>query len=227
MGRTREGPDHPNPRSQAVSKGGRAHIPRHVASEKRRGANSRFRLWGDPDCKFFLVQYDPGSASTEGVPRAHPETATTSQTSSSSGVDFKPFIARKGAIALCAGHPLTALDVITPRDLHGQDLIALAPEDTTRKEFDSLLERASAQPRVIFETPFSATICAMVQAGLGCGLVYPPTAEIYMPSGLQLRPFEPTVMFRALMLFPPGRKASRKVQSCIQELEKLACSVPM
>ncbi|MDW5317072.1 hypothetical protein [Rhizobium sp. PL01] len=42
----------------------------------------------------------------------------------------------------------------------------------------------------MMETPYSTTICAMVAAGTGVGLVDPLTAEPYIGRGLTLIPFE-------------------------------------
>jgi DNA-binding transcriptional LysR family regulator len=141
------------------------------------------------------------------------------------GVVSQPFMTLPACIALYPGHPLETLQVITPTDLQGQEFIALAPEDTTRMEADTIFAKENVQPQVILETPFSLTVCAMVQAKLGCGLVNPLTAEIYLNNGLILKPFVPAVRFRTLLLLPPNRRPSRILQDCIDELNKVAADV--
>ncbi len=134
------------------------------------------------------------------------------------GVEARDFASHRAAIALPSGHPLEARDVIRPEDLDGQSFLALAPEDTTRREADRIFAERGIKPKMVLETPYSTTICAMVQAGLGVGMVSPMTAEPYLGNGLSLRPFEPAVHFRTLLLLPPNRQPSRIVTDFIGEL---------
>lgn len=137
------------------------------------------------------------------------------------GVESAPFADYRVAIAMPVGHLLEEKDVIRPEDLQGQDFIALAPEDTTRRQADQIFAEHGVLPKIVLETPYSTTICAMVDAGLGCGMVNPLTAEPYLGKGLVLRPFEPAIHFRTLLLLPPNSKPSRIVSDFIEELMKL------
>ena len=119
-------------------------------------------------------------------------------------------------IAIPPGHPFAELTKVRPKDLNGMSFVALAPEDTTRQEADGILHAHGAEPRVVLETPFSTTVCAMVLAGLGCGLVNPLTAADYTARGLILKPFSVPVHFRTLMLFPSSRRQSRIVRDCVK-----------
>ena len=56
-------------------------------------------------------------------------------------------------------------------------------------------------------------------AGLGCGLVNPLTAEPYLNAGLILKPFEPSIYFRTLLLMPPNRRPSRLLKEIVIELK--------
>lgn len=138
------------------------------------------------------------------------------------GVDHRLFGRYPAQLAVYPGHPLAEVDVVTPRDLHGQRFIALAPQDTMRQRADKLLREHGSEPQVVLETPFSVTVCAMVLAGLGCGLVNPITAHGFIQQGLILKPFAPTLDFRTLMLFPADRRPSRIVLDCVEELDRLA-----
>lgn len=134
------------------------------------------------------------------------------------GIDAVPFAAFAGVLALPSGHPLCRLDAIGPGDLHEVDFVALSPEDTARQALDRLLAEAGATPRVVLETPFANTVCAMVQAGLGCGFVNPLTAEPFLGRGLELRPFRPVVLFRTLLLRPVSGPDARIVGDCVAAL---------
>jgi len=136
------------------------------------------------------------------------------------GVVARPFMTCRASIAVYPGHRLEGARSITATDLHGEEFIALAPQDTTRMEADSIFAAAQVQPRIVLETPFSSTVCAMVRAKLGCGLVNPLTAEIYLNNGLILKPFEPAVHFRTLLLFPLNPRPSRILQDCVEELDR-------
>jgi DNA-binding transcriptional LysR family regulator len=136
----------------------------------------------------------------------------------STGVEVEEFARFRVAVAVPTGHPLEALEVVHPADLAGHPFIALAPEDTTRREAEDAFERDGVTIRPVMETPYSTTICAMVAAGIGVGLVNPLTAEPYVENGLVLRPFEPALHFRTLLITPPNRLASRNLDEFIRDL---------
>ena len=135
------------------------------------------------------------------------------------GVEARPLIEMPGVIAVPENHPLAKKKEIVPKDLDKQAFIALSPEDTTRHQLEALLASHGAFPRVVLETPFANTICAMVQAGLGCGLVNPLTAEPFIGQGLVLKVFRPSVSFRTLLLLPTANPAGAVVQRLIAALD--------
>jgi len=209
-----------------------------------RGAASRIRDFGSGEIRVACLS----ALSTNVLPRAikvflagNPQVAITFQARMSSvvrdlvasgqfdlgiaadeidqtGVDAEPFAQFKAAIALPTGHPLERLKKIRPTDLDGQAFVALAPEDTTRRQAEQIFAEAGVGVRIVLETPYSTTICAMVAAGLGVGLVDPLTAEPYLGRGLSLRPFEPALHFRTLLIQPPNREPSRIVRDFIKAL---------
>lgn len=138
------------------------------------------------------------------------------------GIETRPFRRFRVALAVPEGHPLESLDVIRPADLDGQPFISLSPEDTTRQEAEAIFDREHIKVRTVLETPFSTTVCAMVAAGLGVGLVNPLTAEPFDGHGLALKPFEPELEFRTLLILPPHRPPSRIVEDFITALELAA-----
>ncbi|MDK1377610.1 LysR substrate-binding domain-containing protein [Sinorhizobium sp. 6-117] len=100
----------------------------------------------------------------------------------------------------------------------------MAPEDTTRRQIDAIFETEAVKPKIVLETPYSTTICAMVNAGLGCGVVNPITAEPFLGKNIVIRPFERAVYFRTLLLLPPNRQPSKIVRDLMSELRKHASS---
>jgi len=209
-----------------------------------RGAAARIRDYGSGELRIACLS----ALSTNVLPRAlrafmdrNPNVAVTFQARMSSnvrdlvasgqfdlgivadeidrtGVEVSEFARFPVAAAVPTGHPLEALDVIRPLNLVGYPFIALAREDTTRRDAEHVFNEAGAAIRTVIETPHSTTICAMVAAGIGVGLVDPLTAEPYEGRGLTLRPFEPALYFRTLLIKPPNRLPSRILAEFLDDL---------
>ena len=107
-----------------------------------------------------------------------------------------------GVCALPAKHPLTARERIHARDLRDQSLILPSYADDTRSSLDRALRQAGATQMPTIETPYGATICAMVARGLGVGIVNPLATSDTNPSRIVFRPFSPDVMFRGFTVCP-------------------------
>jgi len=134
------------------------------------------------------------------------------------GVVVRNFARYPAAIALPEGHALCRHETIHPADLDGERFIALSPEDTTRRAAEDLFATANARPRMVLETPYSTTVCAMVAAGIGVGLVDVVTAGPFLGRGLVLRPFKPDLFFQTLLILPPHRPPSQLVEAFIDAL---------
>jgi len=199
---------------------------------KLRSAAARIRDYGSGDLRMACLS----AFSTNLVPRAiarfrkiHPEITVSLEVAASSairdlvaanqieiavtadeidatGVEAVPFAEIPAAVAIPPGHRLAAKDVIEPSDLDRLDLVALAPEDTTRQEAEAIFAAHGVTPKVVAETAYASTVCAMVLAGVGCGIVDPVTAAGYVERGLVLRPMRPSVSFRTLLLYPTRKK---------------------
>jgi len=200
---------------------------------KLRSAAARIRDFGSGDIRIACLS----AFSTNLVPRAiarfrvrHPDIAVSFFVSGSSvirdmiaanqldiavaadeidtsGVEATPFAEIAAVLAIPPGHPLSDRETIVPADLDTLPFVALAPEDTTRHEAEATFLKHGVTPNVVVETAYSSTICALVLAGVGCGIVDPVTAAGYVERGLELRPMEPSVSFRTLMLFPTQKKS--------------------
>jgi DNA-binding transcriptional LysR family regulator len=209
-----------------------------------RGAAGRIRDYGSGELRIACLS----ALSTNILPRAlhvfmdrNPKIAVTFQTRMSSnvrdlvasglfdlgivadeidrtGVETSEFAQFPVAVAVPEGHPLESLEIIRPIDLAGYPFIALAREDTTRRDAEHVFSEAGVVIRTVMETPYSTTICAMVAAGVGVGLVDPLTAEPYLGRGMTLRPFEPALYFRTLLIRPPNRLPSRILAEFLDDL---------
>jgi DNA-binding transcriptional LysR family regulator len=133
-----------------------------------------------------------------------------------SGVLHQPFVSPRALCAMPVGHPLSERETITPHDLAGIDFIAYVPEDRARQRLDLILsESGAAPPRVVVETIYAATVCALVAEGVGVGLVSPYAVAGVDPTRLVLKPFEPAVQSKSLLILPLDRPKSQLVRDFI------------
>ncbi|WP_158004077.1 LysR substrate-binding domain-containing protein [Methylobacterium indicum] len=86
--------------------------------------------------------------------------------------------------------------------LAGESFVSLSLEDGARTRVDRAFEAAGIHRQMMLETPFGATICALVEQGLGVGIVNPIAADDYRRSGIAFRPFLPEIPFHGHALFP-------------------------
>lgn len=134
------------------------------------------------------------------------------------GVAHQTFGRSEGMCALAPGDPLAHKAWIDAGDLDGRNFVALAPEDRARQRLEAILGPAGIRPRIVVETPSSSTVCALVLAGVGLGVVNPAAAAGFSERGLVLRPFKPAIEFRNLLLFRGDAKQSRLQKSFVAEL---------
>lgn len=179
-------------------------------------AINRFRQ-GNPEVAITLqVQGSPRLR--DMVAAGECDIAITSDEVDTTGTLAQPFIRTTAEVALPPGHALCDRASLTFADLHKQNFIALVAEDTTRREAEAQFKAVDATPQVVVETPFSTTICALVLAGVGCGIVDPVTAIGFRERGLVLKLLTPEIQFRTLLLFPPQQQLSGNVSTFVNDL---------
>lgn len=133
-----------------------------------------------------------------------------------SGVIHQVFVQPRALCAIPVGHPLAERSVIGPHDLEGVDFVAYVPEDRARQRFDHIVREAgAAPPRIVVETIYAATVVALINQGVGVGLVSPYAIAGHDHGGLVFRPFEPAVQSRSLLILPPDRPKSQLVRDFI------------
>jgi DNA-binding transcriptional LysR family regulator len=138
------------------------------------------------------------------------------------GIHHEHFGRSDGVCALLPGDPLAAKEVVEAEDLDGRAFVALAPEDKARQRLERVLNERGVRPRIIVETPSSSTVCALVMAGLGIGLVNPSAAAGFTGLGLITKPLRPSIEFRSVLLFRDNAPQSRLQRSLISEMLRLA-----
>lgn len=131
------------------------------------------------------------------------------------GLEHSIFSRLPGVVAIPISHPLAHRTVIKPTDLNGQPFIALNPEDTSRRQLQGVLDRYSVVPSTVVETPYSVSVCELVQQGVGLGLVNPVAALDYVRRGIVLRPFSEELVFTGILAFPAGTQPTTFMQTFI------------
>jgi DNA-binding transcriptional LysR family regulator len=92
---------------------------------------------------------------------------------SSAAIRLEPF---RRSSAHCNMHPDTALarrTVLTPQDLDGQRLVALARRHSMRGQIEALLASNRVKVDVVAETSTAVAALELVRAGLGIGIFNP------------------------------------------------------
>jgi DNA-binding transcriptional LysR family regulator len=180
----------------------------------------RLFLERHPDTRITL-QVLPSRDVRDGVASGQFDLGLAADEIDTAGVIHQPFLVQRALCAIPPGHRLAAKKVIQPTDLADTPFIAYVPEDRSRQRLDAILIKAGVTPRIVMETLYAVTLCALVAEGIGIGLVSPHSVGSTDPKRIVLRPFEPAVMGRSLLILPLDRPKSRHVRDFIDCL--MAC----
>ena len=121
------------------------------------------------------------------------------------GCHSRLLLATHEVCVLPAGHPLAAKPLLAPTDFEGLPFVSLAPTDPYRQRMDQVFADAGVQRRLQVESGSAASVCALVQAGVGVALVNPLTALSLADTGLVLRPFAVPIAFQVHLSWPQWR----------------------
>lgn len=119
----------------------------------------------------------------------------------------------EGIIALPEGHPLARKPDIEAHDLDGETIVALGPDDEFRRKLTQALETAGQHPRTIIDASLGLTVCALVAAGCGVGIVDSEAARERDNRGLVFRSFRPAIRVPIFLFRQRGRPTSRLVEA--------------
>lgn len=126
-------------------------------------------------------------------------------------------------VALPFGHPLAGHSVLTPRDLDGVAMVALAHQSVTAGYVSERFAAAGVSPDIVVESQPSYSACALVAQGLGAAIVDPFTPRLFGPNTLTTVPFAPEIPFDLHLLghgeHPLSRPAAAFCATLTTELE--------
>lgn len=144
----------------------------------------------------------------------------TENTLTPAGTERQTLLTLNEVCVLPAGHRLATKKVLTPEDFAAENYISLSPTDSYRQLLDSLFQEFNVKRRMVVETHSAASVCAMVEAGVGISIVNPLTALDYHGRGLVVRRFSEIVPFTVSLIRPLHRPASALVNAFSKHLQQ-------
>lgn len=142
------------------------------------------------------------------------------------GTDRQALLTCDEVCVLPQHHRLAQRALLTPQDFAGENYVSLSRTDSYRQLLDALFHEQGVTRRMVMETHSAASVCAMVQAGVGISVVNPLTALDYADSGVVMRPFSVAVPFTVSLVRPQHRPASALVEAFVNHLQQQVARFP-
>jgi len=138
------------------------------------------------------------------------------------GVTVLPLPDLEGVIALPADHRLASCETVEIADLAGENFIDLGYNGLLRYRVDHAFSAANIKVRQVVETPMSITICNLVAAGVGIGIIDPITALEMDDPRIVIRPFRPRLPYEIALAYSPVTPPSRLATDFIAMVKEAA-----
>ena len=139
-----------------------------------------------------------------------------SLTSPHSGVISVPFFEAPLVAVLKKGHRLAKKRSINAKDFKDETFISLGTNYPTRQLVDAVFIAAGVRPKSAIETQLSFSVGQLVSQGAGVSLIEPVTADEMSKLGLiEVRRFEPPIMYKYFMVAPSLRPKSMLSESFV------------
>jgi DNA-binding transcriptional LysR family regulator len=167
---------------------------------------------------FVSLEVAPSEDVIRGILENRFDLGLTGVELSRDGVKLTPY-RRSGAVcAMPADHPLGAQDVIRPRDLHDQALVALSHRHARRAQLEKVLHQVASKPRIVAEASTSFAAVDLAKAGLGVTVVNPFPIVQYRSDDLVFRLFESQIEYRSYFVSPDHRPAPSVARAFMRHL---------
>ena len=125
----------------------------------------------------------------------------------------------EGVVAMPTGHRLADKHEIHPEDLADESIVALGPEDEFRRRLTQALDGAGLRYRTVIDASLGVTVCALVAAGCGLGIVDSEAARARNGQGIVFRSFRPAIRVPIFLFRQRGRPTSKLVEAFIASLK--------
>lgn len=139
-------------------------------------------------------------------------------------VAAEPMMGHPMVCILPLGHPLTAKEVVTPRDLAGVPFISFDPESHTHRSISRVLEGQGVTPEVVMIANVSPTLCEFVAAGVGVSLVHPLIVGS-LREKVAIRRFEPQFQLDFQLCRNRDSRNARLVDAFLESAREAATEI--
>ena len=119
----------------------------------------------------------------------------------------------EGVLALPEDHRLARKSYVGADDLDGETIIALGPEDEFRRKLTHAMEAAGRRPSTMIDASLGLTICTLVAAGCGIGIVDSEASRIQAWKGIVFRSFRPAIHVPIYLFRRRGSPTNRLVEA--------------
>lgn len=134
------------------------------------------------------------------------------------GVKLQPYRVSDAVCVMAVDHPLADRTVITPRDLHGQPLIALTYRHARRAQLEKVLNAQFATPRLVAEVSTSFAAVDLARDGLGIAVINPFPVVQYREADVVFIPFESPIAYRSYFVTSDHRPLPSIARAFIRHL---------
>jgi DNA-binding transcriptional LysR family regulator len=118
-------------------------------------------------------------------------------------------------------HALCAHEVITPELMSGLPFIGMSQEWSLHHVVARAFAKAGAHLNIVANSELFAMICGLVVGGAGVSIVDPASAAQFAGTGLEVRPFQPEVLYEIGVFHASERGLSRIGQAFIEAFDAL------
>ncbi|MDE8654609.1 LysR substrate-binding domain-containing protein [Novosphingobium album (ex Liu et al. 2023)] len=115
-------------------------------------------------------------------------------------------------------HPLTELEVITPKDLDNVPFVTLFRGDPVYQQLANAFSQYGSRWNIVAETEFFSSACELVAAGCGVGIIDPVISTPFTEHIVK-RPFAPDISYEIAILRPTHTELSQIATDFIELLK--------
>lgn len=132
----------------------------------------------------------------------------------------KPVLAGQSVCIFPKSHKLRRLKRVTPADLSDEEFISYKSDSVYRHKVDRLFAKAKVSRSLRYEARTTDAICKLVATGIGVSIVGPSFAGLKLETGIEVRPFEPTLHGDLALLYLCNRESGRLINAFCETVTK-------
>ncbi len=167
---------------------------------------------------FVSLEVAPSEDVIRGILDGRFDLGVTGVELSRDGVKLTPYRRSNAVCAMATDHPLALQDMIHPKDLDGQPLIALTHRHARRAQLEKVLHGSRVTPRVVAEASTSVAAVDLAKEGLGITIVNPFPIVQYRSDDVAFRPFVSQIDYRSYFVTPDQGPTTSIVRAFMRHL---------